>query len=597
MDEEALNDSFSLFAKNGYNGTVEDYKELIRTEKDALNDSYDLFKGNGYSGSVNDFSSLVGIGPAKTNDSASADPAVESNQNDTDSQSDDGSLGWVDSAFKLIGYEEDFSDTKEENTFVEDFFGKNIVTDVVGDVIRAGQSGLIQSDMLDPSLEYFTKGKDISDEDLNKLVETGRALENAPLTEEMIAFQDEYAKIRQEAKDFVPGDEKGASGVASDAMAFFLGWSRNPSAMTQYSAQSLANMALSAKNNLGEAITGGAVFAGGAKLLRKYGGRYGKLASIPMSFVAGAMGTTSGIMETGFTTADLVQDQAFDDGLNWQEMSNAERAGYYKKIANDENLFNEIKSKAIARGFTIGGIDAFTTLALGPSIKGVSGKVATSRFSGATGLSKIGTSAVVETAGGMLSEVAGQAAAGQDFNTQEILMEGFADKTLTLGYAVNSLASKGPSYSLNGEKMNGGKFTNALKLMDDEAYVKADIKIDNSPVASEIVNNRRQNIATDLKVDSRINGVADRAEAIRLTRELNLLEKNKIGNAIKITQTKIKLQGISDVYKNSTIDASIEQRKQAVADAVSNDFEASFNKNTTAGYEACLLYTSGAADE
>ena len=62
MDEEALNDSFSLFAKNGYNGTVEDYKELIRTEKDALNDSYDLFKGNGYSGSVNDFSSLVGIG-------------------------------------------------------------------------------------------------------------------------------------------------------------------------------------------------------------------------------------------------------------------------------------------------------------------------------------------------------------------------------------------------------------------------------------------------------------------------------------------------------------------------------------------------------
>ena len=153
----------------------------------------------------------------------------------------------------------------------------------------------------------------------------------------------------------------------------------------------------------------------------------------------------------------------------------------------------------------------------------------------------------------MLSEVAGQAAAGQDFNTQEILMEGFADKTLTLGYAVNSLASKGPSYSLNGEKMNGGKFTNALKLMDDEAYVKADIKIDNSPVASEIVNNRRQNIATDLKVDSRINGVADRAEAIRLTRELNSLENNKTGNAIKITQTKIRLQGISDIYKNLSL--------------------------------------------
>mgnify|MGYP000017382139 CR=1 FL=1 len=521
----------------------------------------------------------------KTNDSANADPAVESNQNDTGSKSGNGSLGWVDSAFKLMGYEEDFSNTKEENTFVEDFFGKNIVTDVVGDVIRAAESGAIQNKTLDPSLKYFSQGKDISDEDLNKLVVTGRALENAPLTEEMIAFQDEYAKIRQEAKDFVPGDEKGASGVASDAMAFFLGWARNPSAMTQYSAQSLANMALSAKDNLGKAATGAAVFAGGAKLLQKYGGKYGKLASIPMSFVAGAMGTTSGIMETGFTTADLVQNQAFDDGLNWQEMSNAERAGYYKKIANDENLFNEIKSKAIARGFTIGGIDAFTTLALGPSVRGVSGKVATSRLSGLTGLSKVGTAAAVETAGGMFSEVAGQAAAGQEFNTQEILMEGFADKTLTLGTAVNSLLKEGPSYSLNGEKMNGGKFVDALKLMDDEAYVKADIKISDSPVASEIVSNRRQNIATDQKVDSRINGVADRAAAIKLTRELNSLENNKTGNAIKITQTKIKLQNISDLYENSTVDASIEQRKQAVADAVSNEFEASFNKNTTAGYQ------------
>ena len=586
MNEEALNDSFNLFAKNGYNGTIEDYQELIRTEKNALNDSYNLFKSNGYNGSVDDFSSLIGMGPAKTNDSASADPAVESNQKDTDSQSEDGSLGWVDSAFKLIGIEEDFSNTQDESTIIEDYFGKNIITDAAGDYIRALKSGAVQNATLDSSLKYFTEGKDISDEDLEELVKTGRALENAPITDEMIAFQDEYAKIREESKNFIGGDSEGASGVAQDAMAFFLGWSRNPTAMSQYSAQSLANMALSAIDNPVKAIGGGATLASGAKLLRKYGGKYGKLASVPLSFAAGAMGTTSGVMETGFTTADLVRDQAYKEGFDWQKMSDADRAGYYRKIANDPVLFDDIKSKAIARGFTIGGIDAFTTLALGPSVKGVSGRVATSRASKLTGLSKVATSAAVETAGGMLSEVAGQAAAGQEFNTQEILMEGFADKTLTLGYAVNSLASKGPSYSLNGEKMNGAKFVKALKLMDDDAYVNAKIDIKNSPVASKIVNNRRQNIATDLKVDSRINGVADRAEAIRLTRELNSLENNKTGNAIKITQTKIKLQAISDLYKDSNVDASIEQRKQAVADAVESNFEANFNKNTKAGYEA-----------
>ena len=578
---------YNALSKQGkYTKSFEDFQTQFGS-KEGQEKLYGALESSGdYTKSFEDFSSQFFTSEiAKTNDSASADPAVESNQNDTGSKSGNGSLGWVDSAFKLIGYEEDFSNTEEESTFVEDLFGKNIVTDVVGDVIRAGQSGFIQSDMLDPSLEYFTKGKDISDEDLNKLVETGRALENAPLTEEMISFQDEYAKIRQEAKDFVPGDDKGASGVASDAMAFFLGWSRNPSAMTQYSAQSLANMAKSAKDNLGEAVAGGTIFAGGAKLLQKYGGKYGKLASIPLSFVAGAMGTTSGIMETGFTTADLVQDQAISDGLNWQEMSNADRAGYYKKVANDENLFNEIKSKAIARGVTIGSIDAFTTLALGPSVRGVSGKVATSRASSLTGLSKVGTTAIVETAGGMLSEVAGQAAAGQEFNTQEILMEGFADKTLTLGTAVNSLVKEGPSYSINGEKMNGNKFTNTLKLMDDEAYVRADIKINNSPVADKIVNNRRKNIATDQKVDSRISGVEDRSNAIKLTQELQELGKNAEGNKTKIVQTKAALEDISKMYANSEVDASVEQRKQAIADAVDNDFEASFNKNTTAGYQ------------
>ena len=149
MDEEALNDSFSLFAKNGYNGTVEDYKELIRTEKDALNDSYNLFKGNGYSGSASDFSSLVGIGPAKTNDSASADPAVESNQNDTDSQSDDGSLGsqpelttWQSVKNSLSNLKENFDDVRE---FWSDDGGKDAAKDIATNAIYStifGQKNL-----------------------------------------------------------------------------------------------------------------------------------------------------------------------------------------------------------------------------------------------------------------------------------------------------------------------------------------------------------------------------------------------------------------------------------------------------------------------
>ena len=93
MNEEALNDSFNLFASNGYNGDLDGYKKLISSNPEALKDSYSLFKNNGYDKSIDDFSSLVGAIPAKTNDSASAVPAVESNQNATESQSGNGFSG------------------------------------------------------------------------------------------------------------------------------------------------------------------------------------------------------------------------------------------------------------------------------------------------------------------------------------------------------------------------------------------------------------------------------------------------------------------------------------------------------------------------
>ena len=93
MNEEALNDSFNLFASNGYNGDLDGYKKLISSNPEALKDSYSLFKNNGYNKSIDDFSSLVGAIPAKTNDSASAVPAVESNQNATGSQSGNGFSG------------------------------------------------------------------------------------------------------------------------------------------------------------------------------------------------------------------------------------------------------------------------------------------------------------------------------------------------------------------------------------------------------------------------------------------------------------------------------------------------------------------------
>lgn len=66
MNEKALQYSFNLFTSDGYNGTFDDYKKLIASNKDAINYSYKLFSEDGYTGSLDEFSFLLGVGKQQT---------------------------------------------------------------------------------------------------------------------------------------------------------------------------------------------------------------------------------------------------------------------------------------------------------------------------------------------------------------------------------------------------------------------------------------------------------------------------------------------------------------------------------------------------
>jgi len=79
MNEQALNYSYELFKKDGYTGTLDQYRQLISSDKQALDYSFNLFKNDGYSGSVDDFNGLISpmaerpvtSAPEKKNDTAS----------------------------------------------------------------------------------------------------------------------------------------------------------------------------------------------------------------------------------------------------------------------------------------------------------------------------------------------------------------------------------------------------------------------------------------------------------------------------------------------------------------------------------------------
>jgi len=61
MNEKAIQDAYEMFKSGGYNGSIDDYKQLISTNGNALNDSYEIFKGGGYNKDIDSFKTLMGL--------------------------------------------------------------------------------------------------------------------------------------------------------------------------------------------------------------------------------------------------------------------------------------------------------------------------------------------------------------------------------------------------------------------------------------------------------------------------------------------------------------------------------------------------------
>jgi hypothetical protein len=508
--------------------------------------------------------------PVKTNDSASADPAVESNQNATGSKSEDGS--------------------SEDLTYL------NVGLGLVGTIVDAVKSGFARADLLPNALKVYNDGANMEEKEYEELVANTKMQMTEKVDPELAQFQKDFMRLSDKHGYFyafakaasTPSGIKSLVRTHAEALAL-QAKTGLPSFLGGVDLDAEDNAALIGSTAAGYGVGAGMETAGnwllkqkgwqakalglGLKAIGKKGGAFG-----------GFMGGTSRTMEKGFTTVELLNEAATEKyGKAFTEGTDDERISIYKKIQNDKPLFDDIKSKAIARGNTIGFVDGVTGMLTLPIAKTTGGLISGTKLSKLAGAGQLASSLAAESVGGGLSEYYGQKAAGQEIDPFEIGLEAVGDKVYS--FASVPQAFKTPSYSINGEKMNGAQFSDALKLMDDAAYAVADIKIDNSPVAEKIVNDRRQNIAVDQKVDSRINDVTDRANAIKLTKEINFLKNNKEGNKNKILQAQAKLDNITKKYENSTIDATIEQRQKAVADAVENKFEAEFNKNYKAAQE------------
>ena len=478
----------------------------------------------------------------------------------------------------------------EKNTWLEDWVGEKPdaedtlfgFTDLVSDAYRAAKSGWMTGASVNESLNLYQSDGEMNKEDLENLIKAGRRMEQSGPAKEQVDASNRMASLKKEGY--------------SDMGAFMSAYWENPSALVFTAVSSLSMMASSFFDSEEVIASAIASSAAGAGVAAAAGAAYGSLVG-PGGTVIGsgtglAFGATSGFMsgitaamETGLTTAQLLEESAIETGVDWGSMNDDQRMEWVRELTSDKERFNDIKSRAISRGLTIGAVDFVVNMATLGTAKGVSNIVSASRVSALTKPIAAVAAGTVETVGSGFGEYLGQKAAGQEYNFEEIALEGLGDKAITTVGIVKDFRKGNPSYSINGKKMNGKEMKENLEVMDDEAYVKADIKVEDSPAVESIVNNRRQNIFGDQKVDSRINNVEDRAEAIKLVIEKEKLSrKNKEGNKIAISQIDDKLRALEEKYKDSDVDATIDQRQKAVASAVDNEFEASFNKN----YEAVI---------
>ena len=425
----------------------------------------------------------------KTNPTAGQDaPAV-----DGGSASGDGSLAYrpetnaefaqtagkkrprVDEDGEVINLAQDFG---AAGAFVESI---PFIGDLIDDMYGAAKSGWAQGQTVDDALALFTAGEDADPETIQKYIEAVRNQQDQPVSQEMRDFNAEY--------------ESNGGG----AWGFVKAIAQNPSVGATTMVSSLVamlNPASAAGAGIGAA--GGAAVAGSATLGIGAG----------VGAVAGTFAGAGGVLETGTSFTEFLQEELAAKKLDFDEAGIAE-------VLGDKDALLRIRAKSAARGGVIAVIDGLTGGLAGKAAAGV-GKTAVK----AAKLKATLASVAIEGAGGGLGEAAARAVVGQEMDAREIGLEIVGE--FGTGIAIAKAGVTQPSYEIGGQRVN--KDT-AMTLIKDAPEMADTLSITNDP-------------EVQAEVDKAVSGIENINEnKDHLTDNDNKIRQDKL-STIKSLQTK-----------------------------------------------------------
>ena len=288
-------------------------------------------------------------------------------------------------------------ESQEEDTLVERVFGKNEVTDSLGDIWRAGVQGIAQSEAVDPSMDLMTSGADASLDQIYKYIRVNEELsKNQKIQDEMASWD----------KDV----DKNGGGVYGILMATI----NNPGIAIPVMVSSMATMVGSLQSEQAVAATAVGVGLGGTAGLS---GAVLAPATVPIGMAVGGFAALSGTMEAALTFNELLQEEI--GGVLTPEK--------VKMVLSDPEKLSTLRQKAIARGAVISAVD-FITAGVAGKLTGTVLKKAVPLGTSIASRAAIKTAGVaggvlVEGAGGGIGEASARAVIGQEMDAKDIALE------------------------------------------------------------------------------------------------------------------------------------------------------------------------------
>ena len=535
MNEEAIKIAYDLFVADGYTKSIDEFKKLMRENPNGREVAYNLFVNDGYKKSIDDFSALMGA-----TESLGVTPGAEFPVK----KKEDGTSPSLDTTLQS-NYQQPTEEDYFTGAFGDFLRGMDEVIplgigDFIDDLSRSVASGYRQGQLSENASDLLLRGSMATDEDLQSFIAANKDAQMLGPSDEMMDYQKTYEE-----------NGKGILGV-------ILGLAKNPTVIPELILSSMTGMA----TNTDALAAGGAVITTGAGygaatgavaggVGAAPGALAGAAAAIPYAFAAA--GTA---VEMGATFAELLQEEIGDQELTAENI---------REVLNDEEKYTRIRNKALARGITIGAIDALTGKIGGKvagSIVTKGGKQAAKEATKTTVAKSVAAASGIEAVGGSVGEATARGVIGQDMDISEIALEGIAELPGGVKDFVSARFSS-PKYKVNGTNVDAAFIDNLIETMTLEEIQATKIQIDNDydGRAGKLQNRIVELSIKDelIKANPELN-TTTLNELTKLQIELDKLEGNKteVGKA-KAADLREKIKDLQENQLEEEVVAEVEE--------------------------------------